>query len=231
MVHETNTIRDEEIRQAMLTTPYRSVFKCRKCKKQSFSNTELDSSLQIHLPVDAGGRKGNKESLSLIALIKDEFAASPRDDFPCPDSPEGCGSRLNRTARRQWLAAPEILCMQLLRSTSDWGAQGDKNESHIQFAEYIDLSEFVDGNGDRRAYYRLLAVIQHRGSLESGHYYVAARSPGGGWEEIEDTLVSKATFHSVKDPSEGFTPYLLFWEKVEPLVSENLNLGKRKRSR
>ena len=170
------------------------------------------------------------DNLSLIALLKDEFAASPRDDFPCPHSPEGCGSRTNRTARRQWLAAPEILCMQLLRSTSDWGSQGDKNESHVNFAEYIDLSEFVEGNGDRRAYYRLFSVIQHRGSLESGHYYVVARNPTGAWEEIEDTIVSTAGFMNAINPLGRFTPYLLFWEKVEIPAAESSNLGKRKRN-
>ena len=75
-------------------------------------------------------------------------------------------------------------------------------------------------------FYRLQAVVHHRGSLNFGHYIADAKGPHGLWERMDDTNVSPSTVEKALDPSpqrrkdgyafqDPWTPYLLFYVRCE----------------
>lgn len=88
------------------------------------------------------------------------------------------------------------------------------NKAQVPFSEHLDLSSFIDGRSTLK--YRLLAVVHHTGSLQSGHYQAVAKGPSGNWEEIEDMQVRSArvSVKNATDPAKPWSPYLLFWERI-----------------
>lgn len=105
----------------------------------------------------------------------------------------------------------------------------------MPFSECLDLSPFIDDDdGNAPLRYRLLAVVHHSGSLHNGHYKAVAKNPSGIWEEIEDMQVrsKNVTINDATRPVGGWSPYLLFWEKVavaSPLDSHDQMFKDEKR--
>lgn len=62
-------------------------------------------------------------------------------------------------------------------------------------------------NNDNK--YSLFAVVNHQGTLESGHYTTFIRQQKDQWFKCDDAIITKASIKDVLD-SEG---YLLFYHK------------------
>lgn len=62
-------------------------------------------------------------------------------------------------------------------------------------------------NNDNK--YSLFAVVNHQGTLESGHYTSFIRQHKDQWFKCDDAIITKASIKDVLD-SEG---YLLFYHK------------------
>ena len=98
-----------------------------------------------------------------------------------------------------------------------------KNNAVISFHEELDLSPFTVGSFFLK--YRLLSVVQHRGTKAKGHYITLARAPSGAWMKLDDNNASLATgidpfCPQDEDDEDGegpFTPYVLFWAKVDEI--------------
>ena len=56
----------------------------------------------------------------------------------------------------------------VLRFTSDGWCR--KRLTNVEFPSILDMSDFVTGNEHRFSRYRLYAVSNHFGTMESGHY-------------------------------------------------------------
>ena len=82
---------------------------------------------------------------------------------------------------------------------------------HIPFSENLDLSAHVEGRATLK--YRLLAVVHHLGTIDSGHYITVAKGPGHNWEQIDDARVRSASTKAALKPEDSFLPYLLFWQR------------------
>ena len=104
-----------------------------------------------------------------------------------------------------------------------------KISTHISFPEILDMSPFMSLNqtkagrennehqknkaatDDTNQYkYFLFAVVNHHGTLESGHYTSFIRQTHDQWYDCDDHIIKKATIEDVTS-SEG---YLLFYHKI-----------------
>lgn len=108
--------------------------------------------------------------------------------------------------------------MQIRRFSYDKSYNGRVVHDHIPFTERLDLSAFIDGPSTLK--YRLVAVVNHRGSLGSGHYMTVARGPSGHWEEMNDSNVKTVRLKDALRPKTPFSPYLLFYERLGDGVVE-----------
>lgn len=74
--------------------------------------------------------------------------------------------------------------------------------------------------------YRLIAVAQQMGGLNTGHYVTMGKGPNGKWREMDDARVAAVRLTDATDPMKSgqrdnnITPYLLFWERVDEVVAD-----------
>ena len=103
---------------------------------------------------------------------------------------------------------PEILVVEFRRFNSD----GQKDNVHIPFTQWLDLTPYTINRTPTK--YRLMAVVNHSGTLNRGHYVTVARGPRGNWQRMNDEVVTDATVAEALRLSNDFTPYLLFYAKI-----------------
>lgn len=83
----------------------------------------------------------------------------------------------------QLVTGPDILVIQLVRFNNwDRSGSGTKQGYH-SFNEELDLSPYTRGNFPLK--YRLLSVVQHRGTRAHGHYISIAKGPIRRMEKFE----------------------------------------------
>ncbi|XP_074320648.1 ubiquitin carboxyl-terminal hydrolase 2-like isoform X2 [Silene latifolia] len=122
--------------------------------------------------------------------------------------------------------SPPILTIHLKRFEQDARGRLSKLSGHVVFKEFIDLRPYLDNRSVRdKCIYRLIGVVEHSGSMRSGHYvaYVRGTDTGQGsleekndtkrhnvWYHASDSYVRETTLNEVLH-SEA---YILFYEKV-----------------
>jgi len=104
-------------------------------------------------------------------------------------------------------SVPKILVFQLNRFIKVQN-QYQKDERAIIIPETIDMSRFVI-NQNNSGVYHLYAIIQHSGTINSGHYFSHIKIDNS-WYMFNDSSVTKSSLTSI-DPT---TPYMLFYEQV-----------------
>ncbi|XP_069616918.1 ubiquitin carboxyl-terminal hydrolase 16 [Ranitomeya imitator] len=144
-------------------------------------------------------------------------------------------------AKKQMLVSvpPPILTLHLKRFQQN-GFNLHKLNKHIKFTEVIDLAPFCNTkckticDGDCRLLYALYGVIEHSGTMRSGHYtaYVKSRTPNpnlselviqGSLPEEPNTEPSNGHWYHISDSHVQAVPlskvlnsqaYLLFYERI-----------------
>lgn len=81
-------------------------------------------------------------------------------------------------------------------------ASSKESRMNGQYQQSVDVL-----NNDNK--YSLFAVVNHQGTLESGHYTSFIRQHKDQWFKCDDAIITKASIKDVLD-SEG---YLLFYHK------------------
>lgn len=180
--------------------------------------------LNITLTCDECHKNGSAQELSrhLIIPCSDSIQQSISRIFraetlvglqcECTEDPRDRVTKRRRTSIAQ---GPEILCIHINRfqSYQKYGrTKTTKNDKELSFSEVLDLSSYVYNKTPLR--YRLLAAIHHKGKLEAGHYISVTRTPAGNWECQDNERVRKVSLGHATRSMGGFTPFLLFWEKM-----------------
>lgn len=114
-------------------------------------------------------------------------------------------------------ALPPVLVLNLKRFMQTERGRMRKNDRHIAFPAELDLAPFCHREAAVPAsLYRLYGVVEHHGSLHSGHYVAycreAAGSPegeGGEWQYLSDTCVR----HVAMDKVLASEAYILFYRR------------------
>ncbi|KAI4161681.1 MAG: hypothetical protein LQ342_004689 [Letrouitia transgressa] len=173
-----------------------------------------------HITVSCNDRGSLDHKLQSSEVFGEEKIAGVQCDS------KKCQNR--RVEKRRWMGiveGPDLLCTQIARFGYNENQELVKIYHHISFRENLDLSPFVETSPFIEIYgpltYRLYGVVYHAGSLETGHYVSATRTPSGGWEKQDDTCVESISLEQVLAPGRDglgqWTPYLMFWEKVQSI--------------
>uniref|UniRef100_A0ACD5YE17 Uncharacterized protein n=1 Tax=Avena sativa TaxID=4498 RepID=A0ACD5YE17_AVESA len=134
-------------------------------------------------------------------------------------------TKVFRAAMRRILIskAPPVLTITLNRFSHDSNGRFRKLKGHVCFKETLDIRPFMDPRSKENdsTTYRLVAVVEHMGSMTCGHYvaYVRSGKIGGrqqqsratkSWFYASDSQVRETSLQEVLNCE----AYILFYEKA-----------------
>eukprot|EP00064_Thunnus_orientalis_P000211 superscaffoldBa00000009_g211 len=114
----------------------------------------------------------------------------------------GCHSYQESTKQLTMKKLPIVACFHLKRFEHSAKLRR-KITTYVSFPLELDMTPFMASR------YSLFAVVNHQGTLESGHYTSFIRQHKDQWFKCDDAIITKASIKDVLD-SEG---YLLFYHK------------------
>jgi ubiquitin C-terminal hydrolase len=131
-------------------------------------------------------------------------------DYTC----EKCKHKSNKHRVQQIVYAPDVLLLQIKR----FNHNGNKDNFKVNYGQTLDLSRHAANKTSKTSLlYQLKSVIQHWGGAGAGHYTSTVRIPENLWTEFDDGTCSDVNVGHALDPTKmasGFTPYLLFYERI-----------------
>lgn len=144
----------------MFKTEYIDDFKCEKCRLlHALSIVESEARQPISEAVRA-------KAQATVEKLKHAIEADPEkppEDVQLPDSRSAPKRRIRRHIRL--IDFPKVLAIHLSRSIFDASYSSQKNSAKVAFPEQLPLGGLLQ---QRR--YKLLGVVTHKGSHNSGHY-------------------------------------------------------------
>mmetsp|Transcript_21138 Transcript_21138/g.53820 ORF Transcript_21138/g.53820 Transcript_21138/m.53820 type:complete len:829 (+) Transcript_21138:108-2594(+) len=135
-----------------------------------------------------------------------------RDSYAC----EKCKTKRDAQKQMRLLELPEVLCVQLKRFRCEGGwLSGTKNSKPVTVPvdECLDLRDLLDDKAEATwCQYELFGVIQHFGSIGSGHYisFARQRKRPDMWFEFDDARVRECSADEVRSAE----PYVMFFQRV-----------------
>lgn len=119
---------------------------------------------------------------------------------------EKCKSKVKASQQLTFYSCPQILVFTLKRfnSSSDFST---KISSEVYFQRNLDLAPFLC-SGTNSSKYKLVAIVNHFGSISGGHYTADILQSDNVWLNCSDSCVSEAT-----GPNFSLA-YILFYEKM-----------------
>lgn len=130
---------------------------------------------------------------------------------------KNCNKNLKGFKKIEIFKAPNILIIQIKRFKLKVASlmelvQNRKNEAHVDFQGYLDLSRFVLGPEKDKAKYELLSVCQHAGKMNAGKYSAVVRSiKDNNWYEFLDENFKEINEDDISNPN----AYLLVYRRIE----------------
>ncbi|XP_048472024.1 ubiquitin carboxyl-terminal hydrolase 8-like isoform X4 [Rhincodon typus] len=142
-----------------------------------------------------------------LRLFFKEEVLSSRDQPFC----SFCGRKQDQTESIQLLKAPDIIIIHLKRFESD-DHGNRKLTSTVTFPlEDLDLSQYTTNPSTQQLKYHLYAVVNHTGTLDSGHYTAYCKNPvTQNWHEFNDAKVTSISEQKIQSPA----AYVLFYNCV-----------------
>ncbi|MCJ1368712.1 hypothetical protein MMC16_007857 [Acarospora aff. strigata] len=145
---------------SLLKTEYIEDFKCDRCRLQH----ALDVCLKDLLRASPSTRKARIESdISKIRQAIRDDPEKPPEGVVLPDIKLAPKRRIAKHMRIT--SFPKIMAIHLSRSIFDPRSVSTKNAAKVSFPETLSLGGILD-----RREYKLLGMVTHKGSHNSGHY-------------------------------------------------------------
>ncbi|KAL1853466.1 ubiquitin-specific protease [Paecilomyces lecythidis] len=143
----------------LLKTEYIDDFRCDKCRLQHALEIKLSEKARAHTEEER--QRMEKE----IQLIKDALENDPEQSPDGVTMPPSDLAPKRRIARHMRIVVfPKIIAIHLSRSIFDHSSS-TKNAAKVAFPERLPLGGILT-----RKWYKLLAIVCHKGSHQSGHY-------------------------------------------------------------
>ncbi|KAE8860210.1 hypothetical protein PTNB73_07820 [Pyrenophora teres f. teres] len=144
----------------MLKVEYIEDFKCERCRLEHALRSkdhELSRATNPNL------QQRLRSDISKIRQALEEDPETPPEGVELPDSSQAPKRRI---ARHMYISQfPKVLAIHLSRSTFAFGSTSTKNMAKVAFPEALPLGGIL-----HRKNYRLLCMVTHKGSHNSGHY-------------------------------------------------------------
>ena len=178
----------------------RSTTKCKSCKGES---VKFETFMHLSLPIPRSSKPNLMECFKEFA--KPELL-SHDNEWECPR----CQVKVEAIKKCEIWKLPPILIVHLKRFRSDGRKFAKINDLVTYPVEKLDLSELTLGTQKDLPEYNLYAQINHKGTLEKGHFYAIIKSwRNGSWYSCDDSDVRpKNPEKIVKKHS-----YMLFYQK------------------
>ncbi len=188
----------------------RSTVKCRLCEQETDT---YDSFLSLSLPIPQSAALGFRSNIiqfmteKTLALLGfdgqnditlyscfENFLASEQLSANGQWFCQKCQQLTDATKRLSLYQLPKVLILQLKRFTSDL-TNDMKITTEIHIQETLDLEQLVEKKETgQAAIYDLVAILEHTGTLASGHYTTFARHLSNRrWYHFNDAHVRQAS--------------------------------------
>ena len=145
---------------SLLKTEYIDDYKCDRCRLEHALDVRLD---QLTRAASTTSRANLENDIHKIrSAIKDDPEKVPEG----VDLPDIKLAPMRQIAKHMKITSfPKIMAIHLSRSIFDPQSASTKNAAKVSFPEQLPLGGLLD-----RRQYKLLGVVTHRGSHNSGHY-------------------------------------------------------------
>ncbi len=158
---------------------YMNLVSCCVCGYQSPS---IQSIVGLQVPIES--------HVNLESALDCYFAGEKLIDYSCPI----CNKKTTAMRKTYLVSLPEYIPLVLGRFTKDWNRNIYlKDNSFIGYEEVTDFGKyFLTSSKKPKLYmpYEVIAVLNHLGGLETGHYYSFAKH-NQKWWAIDDTRVHR----------------------------------------
>lgn len=143
----------------LLKTEYIEDFKCDRCRLQH----AVDSKLQERARCRSEGEQARLDQE--ISRIRDALETDPEKELEGIILPPSQLAPKRRIARHMRITSfPKVIAIHLSRSIFD-RSSSSKNAAKVSFPEQLPLGGILS-----QTWYKLLAIVCHKGSHHSGHY-------------------------------------------------------------
>ena len=178
-------------------------------KNQRMPVVNVDSGIVLSLPLltDGGKRTITNLENALYAYF------SPEEVDVVLINGKKAGSPMKKLA---FETLPPYLVINLMRFRNDMS----KLQHPVSFPERLTITYLSEQSPDRNNNsYKLLGVVLHSGSIESGHYTAYVRR-GNVWYFCDDARVEKISSQEIANTMQSGnnkhgTPYILFYENTK----------------
>ncbi|KAF1365537.1 cysteine proteinase [Lizonia empirigonia] len=144
----------------MLKVEHIDDFKCEWCR---LDHAVKSKEQERERATDPGVKKRLESDISKIKQALEDDPENPPEDVEFPDSKLAPKRRI---ARHMYISMfPKVLAIHLSRSMFAVGTVSTKNLAKVSFPETLPLGGLL-----HRTNYRLLGMVTHKGSHNSGHY-------------------------------------------------------------
>ncbi|MCJ1385075.1 hypothetical protein MMC17_008193 [Xylographa soralifera] len=145
---------------AHFKTEYIDDYKCDKCR--------LEHALMVYTKEFSRAKSEHERTalqsdIDKLRMAIEEDPEKPPDDVKLPDSKSAPNRRIARHVRITDF--PKILVIHLQRSIYDVRSSSTKNAAKVSFPERFPIGGLIN-----RRNYKLLGVVTHKGTHNSGHY-------------------------------------------------------------
>lgn len=179
-----------------------------------YSSNKFDPFLHLSLSIPNPFKYG--PILTIQDCMHDYFKEETLDEknlWMC----EGCNKKVCGIKKLQLWTGPPILVIQLKRFGN---TRNSKDNRLVKYpTEHFDISSVMSSvqfEPSKCFKYRLQCVINHTGSLNSGHYYTYCLDEDSGkWYEFNDHLVSEIDKNRIVTN----TAYLLFYIREDMIIN------------
>ncbi|KAH7400662.1 hypothetical protein DE146DRAFT_470194 [Phaeosphaeria sp. MPI-PUGE-AT-0046c] len=144
----------------MLKVEHIDDFKCERCRLEHALRSKDHELAQA---TDAEVKERLQSDMDKLRKAMEEDPENPPEDVELPDTKQ---SPKRRIARHMYISQfPKVLAIHLSRSVYAVGSASTKNLAKVAFPETLPLGGLL-----HRKNYKLLGVVTHKGSHNSGHY-------------------------------------------------------------
>ncbi|KAH7380141.1 hypothetical protein BKA66DRAFT_465840 [Pyrenochaeta sp. MPI-SDFR-AT-0127] len=144
----------------MLKVEYIDGFKCEWCRMEHALRSKNH---ELSRATDPDVMESLQSDIAKLRQALDEGSENPPEDVVMPASDQAPKRRISR---HMYISQfPKVLAVHLSRSVFAVGSASTKNLAKVAFPESLPLGSLL-----HRKNYRLLGLVSHKGSHNSGHY-------------------------------------------------------------
>lgn len=165
-------------------------YKCDKCRL--VHAVEWKRGLVEKAKTDEDRQRLNRDVEELDRAIRDD-PEQPPEDVQLPDSKQAPKRKIRKSTRIT--VFPKLIAIHLSRSMFDPGSYSSKNTAKVSYTQRLRLGGILNEH-----WYKLLGVVCHKGSHNSGHYESFRRS------HIYPVFSTPDAFKAYGDASRAGTP-------------------------